>query len=245
MGVVLNSTIRRCPLGESHAQTINPAVCLVAVISRLAWWSAWQLRAAVKARDSRHRPRRLADIAQQFQAIDWRLSQGGGPNPDAGLRHTQRTLGPLVAGQSIEIAVTPSTLAFVLAGNLAASEIKRDVSANAEVDAIDDQLSPRRLRWAFFETPTRFRIEATAQTDRTKRVVSIFALSGSSWKLVASTTISHDLRFPGSLQLGGFRSRHHRHLDGLFEGRPSHGRRRRLGTKPEPALFGKAPSSAR
>jgi hypothetical protein len=166
---------------------ILPFVLVAVIYAAWPGWSAWQLRAAVKARD-------LAGIESR---VDWptlrsnfKQSIGAylkeeGPNPDAGVFATlKRTLGPLVAGQIVEIAVTPSTLAFVLAGNLAASEIKRDVSANAEVDAIDDQLSPRRLRWAFFETPTRFRIEATAQTDRTKRVVSIFALRGSSWKLV-------------------------------------------------------------
>jgi hypothetical protein len=45
-------------------------------------------------------------------------------------------------------------------------------------------LSPRRLRWAFFEAPTRFRIEVADRTEPGKRVVSIFALQGTSWKLV-------------------------------------------------------------
>jgi hypothetical protein len=164
----------------------------LAAVTFTAWpgLSAWQLRAAVKARD-------LAGIESR---VDWPTLRSNlkrtigayledeGRTPDAGLVSTlKRTLGPLVAGQMVEIAVTPRTLAFVLAGGLAAGEIKRDVSAtdggDAE-DAVSDQLSPRRLRWAFFETPTRFRIEATAQTDPTKRVVSIFALQGASWKLV-------------------------------------------------------------
>jgi Protein of unknown function (DUF2939) len=158
-----------------------------------AWpgWSALQLRAAVKARD-------LAGIESRVewpalrgnlkQTIGTYLKEESGP-PDAGLFSTlRRTLGPLVADQMVEIAVTPRTLAFVLAGGLAAGEIKRDTSTaderDAEVDAVSDQLSLRRLRWAFFETPTRFRVEATARTDPTKRVVSIFALKGASWKLI-------------------------------------------------------------
>ena len=189
MGVVLNSNDLEVStrVRAMRKLLILPFVLVAVIYAAWPGWSAWQLRAAVKARD-------LAGIESR---VDWPTLRSNfkqsigdylkeeGPNPDAGVFATlKRTLGPLVAGQIIEIAVTPSTLAFVLAGNLAASEIKRDVSANAEVDAIDDQLSPRRLRWAFFETPTRFRIEATAQTDRTKRVVSIFALRGSSWKLV-------------------------------------------------------------
>jgi hypothetical protein len=40
------------------------------------------------------------------------------------------------------------------------------------------------VRWAFFETPTRYRIEAVARNDPTQRLVFILALQGASWKLV-------------------------------------------------------------
>jgi len=76
----------------------------------------------------------------------------------------------------------------VLAGDLAGCATKpttpSGVESDGAVDAVSDQLALRRLRWAFFESPTRFRIEATAQTDPTKRVVSVLALQGGSWKLV-------------------------------------------------------------
>ena len=100
---------------------------------------------------------------------------------------------PLVTDTLIDTAVRPRTLAHVLAGRLLPSEIKREVSggdasspdpSDAEEIANSDPLSPRRLRWAFFETPTRFRIEVADRQEPGKRVVSIFALQGASWKLV-------------------------------------------------------------
>jgi hypothetical protein len=162
---------------------------VLAIVSYAAWpaWSAWQLRAAIKARD-------LAGIESR---VDWTILRGNlkqkfavyleGENPDGGVLNTvKRMLVPIAASQVIEIAVTPRTLALVLAGAASATNpiAPSRVESDAAVDAISDQLSLRRLRWAFFETPTRFRIEATAQTDPTKRVVSVFAVQGGSWKLV-------------------------------------------------------------
>jgi hypothetical protein len=43
---------------------------------------------------------------------------------------------------------------------------------------------PRRLRWAFFETPTRFRLEAIHPRLPGQRIVATLALTGGSWKLV-------------------------------------------------------------
>jgi hypothetical protein len=88
----------------------------------------------------------------------------------------------------IDAAVTPRTLARVLAGRLDAVEMARDATVGSEgagdAEASNDPLSPRRLRWAFFESPARFRIEVADRTEPGKRVVSIFALQGASWKLV-------------------------------------------------------------
>ena len=161
------------------------------MVSYAAWptWSAWQLRAAIKARD-------LAGIENRVdwptlrsnlkQTIAVYLEDG---SPGTGVfSNVKRMLVPLAAGQMVEIAVTPRTLALVLAGDLAGGATKpttpSGVESDGAVDAVSDQLALRRLRWAFFETPTRFRIEATAQTDPTKRVVSVLALQGASWKLV-------------------------------------------------------------
>jgi hypothetical protein len=172
---------------------------LLIPLAYTAWpaWSAWQLRAAVKARD-------LAAIERK---VDWgtlraNLKRTIATNlkddskaPGAGFltKAFRRTLGPFVTDTLIDAAVRPRTLAHVLAGRLLTSEIKREVSggdassadpSEAEEIANSDPLSPRRLRWAFFETPTRFRIEVADRLEPGKRVVSIFALQGASWKLV-------------------------------------------------------------
>ena len=45
-------------------------------------------------------------------------------------------------------------------------------------------MPPRRLRWAFFDSPTRFRIEATHPRLPDARIVSLFAPHGWRWKLI-------------------------------------------------------------
>jgi hypothetical protein len=151
------------------------------------YWSALQLRAAIMARDLGGIERRvdwptLRSNLKQKIAVYLEDESNGGI-----LSTVKRMLVPFAANQMVEFAVTPRTLAFVLAGGLAAgattAKAASDVESVATVDAVSDQLSLRRLRWAFFETPTSFRFEATAQTDPTKRIVSIFALHGGSWKL--------------------------------------------------------------
>jgi len=176
---------------ESAVRKLLILPLVLAMVSYAAWpvWSAWQLRAAIKARD-------LAGIESR---VDWPTLRNNlkqtvavyleDESPDGGVLGTiKRMLVPFAARQMVEIAVTPRTLALVLAGDLAGSATKpsapNGVQSDAAVDAINDQLSLRRLRWAFFETPTRFRIEVTAQTDPTKRVVSVLAVQGGSWKLV-------------------------------------------------------------
>ena len=177
---------------------ILPAL-LVVLLGYAAWpvWSAWQLRAAVKARDAAaiearvYWPQLRANLKRTIAAN----LQDDAKKPETGLlgKVLKQTVAPFVANRFIDAAVTPRTLAHVLAGRLLTSEIKRDVAggdagsptaSEAEEIAADDPLSPRRLRWAFFESPTRFRIEVSDRTDPAKRVVSVFALQGASWKLV-------------------------------------------------------------
>src|SRR5262245_48641338 len=171
---------------------------VVAMLAYAAWpaWSAWQLRAAVKARD-------MAGIEGR---VDWPLLRANlkrtiaanlrddSKAPESGVlgKAFRRTLGPLVTDTLIDAAVRPRTLAYVLAGRLAADEMRREVAGGAdapsqdpsEAEEIADPLPPRRLRWAFFETPTRFRFEFADRRDPAKGVVSIFALQGASWRLV-------------------------------------------------------------
>jgi Protein of unknown function (DUF2939) len=167
-------------------------------LAYVAWpaWSAFQLRAAVKARD-------LPGIEAR---VDWPQLRANlkktiaanltddDKNADAGFlaRTLKRTLGPMVANRVIDATVTPRTLAHVMSGRLLTREIARDIPGatpdstpdDEEAIAAADPLSPRRLRWAFFESPARFRIEVVDPKEPGKRVVSILALQGLSWKLV-------------------------------------------------------------
>ena len=117
------------------------------------------------------------------ERVEHHAAAPGADRPDDGIVSAlKRTLGPIVAGQMVDLAVTPQTLALVLAtlGTKTGSE----TAEKDDEDFVSDQLSPRSVRWAFFETPTRYRIEAVARNDPTQRLVFILALQGASWKLV-------------------------------------------------------------
>jgi hypothetical protein len=174
------------------------SVALLLALAYAAWpvWSAWQLRSAIKARD----------LAAIERGVDWQtlranLKQTIAANleersrrPDAGYvgKALQRTLGPFVAGRVVDVAVTPGTIARILSGRLNAADARHGAGGPPAPSAGDgeteaaaaDPLSPRRLRWAFFETPTRFRIEVADRREPTKRVISVFALQAARWKLV-------------------------------------------------------------
>jgi hypothetical protein len=172
---------------------ISIVVALALAVAYAAWpvWSAWQLRSAIKARD----------LAAIERGVDW-------PTLRANLKQTiaaslaersrrpqtgylgkafQRTLGPFVANRVVDVAVTPGSLARILSGRLGESEMKDGASASGEGEAdaaAADPMSPRRLRWAFFEAPTRFRIEVADRREPARRIISVFALQGLGWKLV-------------------------------------------------------------
>ena len=172
---------------------------LVLMLAYLAWplAAAWQLRVAVKA----------SDVPAIESKVDWttlraNLKQTVGSNLKEKSTDRQRglvtrvligTLGPAAAGAVIDFTVTPLTLGKVLAGRSLLDDLgmmrQRDASAssaeeNPADDPAADPLAPRRLRWAFFESPTRFKLEAIDPKMPGKRVVSILALQGVRWKLV-------------------------------------------------------------
>jgi hypothetical protein len=171
---------------------------LVLLIAYLAWplTAAWQLRTAVKAND----------VPAIESKVDWttlraNLKQTVGSNlkhksadPQRGLvtRMLIGALGPATADAVIDYTVTPLTLGKVLAGRSLLDDLGMtrkagqapSADADADEEAIADPLAPRRVRWAFFESPTRFRIEAVDLQMPGKRVVSILALQGTTWKLV-------------------------------------------------------------
>ena len=172
---------------------------LVLMLAYLAWplAAAWQLRVAVKAND----------VPAIESKVDWttlrtNLKQTVGGNLKEKSTDPQRgvvtrvligTLGPAAAGAVIDLTVTPLTLGKVLAGRSLLDDLgmtrQRDTGpSSADADLADDPtadpLAPRRLRWAFFESPTRFKLEAIDPKIPGKRVVSVLALQGASWKLV-------------------------------------------------------------
>jgi Protein of unknown function (DUF2939) len=171
---------------------------LVILLAYFAWplTAAWQLRTAVKAND----------VPAIESKVDWttlraNLKQTIGSNlkeksanPEYGLlkRALIGTLAPAAAGVVIDTTVTPLTLGKVLAGRSLLDDLgmtrqsgrATSTDADADEEAIADPLAPRRLRWAFFESPTSFRIETIDLQMPGKRVVSILALHGTSWKLV-------------------------------------------------------------
>ena len=68
----------------------------------------------------------------------------------------------------------------------AQDRLRQAVARNKKerLTALLHHVSLDTLRWAFFETPTRFRIEVSDRREPAKRVVSVLALQGLSWKLV-------------------------------------------------------------
>jgi hypothetical protein len=114
---------------------VAPPVLLA--LGYAAWpaWSAWQLRAAVKARDIQGIERRV-DWPQLRANLKRTIAanlQDDTKSPDAGFlgKAVKRTLGPLVANRVIDAAVTPRTLARVLAARLDAVEMARDAPLGA------------------------------------------------------------------------------------------------------------------
>jgi hypothetical protein len=164
------------------------ALLVLAFLAYAAWptWSAWQLRAAVKAADSAEIERRV-----DWPALRTNLKRNvgsylGGEDRSTGAltEILKRTVGS-VAGSVIDAAVTPETLRQLLAGQ---AMVRRTLPAPKSREGADDDasdpLSPRRLRWAFFDSPTRFRVEMANPNDPGGRVISIFELQGATWKLV-------------------------------------------------------------
>ena len=149
------------------------------------------------------RPSRRAIIPGIERRVDWpqlRANlkrtiaanlQDDTKSPDAGFlgKAVKRTLGPLVANRVIDAAVTPRTLARVLAGRLDAVEMARDAQpwgarARAMPRRATIRCRPGGCAGRSSRSPARFRIEVADRTEPGKRVVSIFALQGASWKLV-------------------------------------------------------------
>jgi hypothetical protein len=172
----------------------------------LAWplFSAWQLHRAVKTRD----------IAALEARVDWttlranlkpRVSQAlqdsaADSNGIAGsvVGAVKRAISGVVAEKSIDLLVTPQTLSRLLAGReFVTGKLKKDPKDaapvpkaaspdNEEIEGEDpeDPMPPRRIRWAFFESLDRFRIESVHPRLNGGRMVAILGQQGIGWKLI-------------------------------------------------------------
>jgi hypothetical protein len=185
------------------------ATLLLLALAFLAWplWSGWQLRQAMRARD----------IASLQSRVDWTtLRTNLKPRLTAAIEdsakdsgsvggYLKRMIGGAVADKGVDLFVTPQNLSRILAGReFITARMKRGTDqvpptaqtkkAQPEVqpsgddpEEPDDPMPPRRLKWAFFESPTRFRYEATHPRLPSGRIVAHLALQGFGWKLVDVT----------------------------------------------------------
>lgn len=178
---------------------------LAAALLVLAWplASAYRLRQAVISRD----------ISALENRVDWPMLRANmKPRVLQAMRETadsstgiggflKRVLGDRLADKGVEWLVTPQNLSRVLAGReFYARRIQRTPStapvpgakapggsndpADDDLEDADDPMPPKRLRWAFFESPSRFRIEATHPRVPNARIVSILGQQGLGWKLI-------------------------------------------------------------
>lgn len=171
----------------------------VLVLAGLAYlagplWAGWQLRQGVKMRNEA--------LLQAY--VDWpQLRANLKPRISAAIKDNadnsgvisgtlKRALGSVLSDAAVETMVTPANLRRILAGRSFILQRKPDAVAKGqdpqqssdEAEDPDDPMPPRRLRWAFFESPTRFRVESINPRLPGSRVVSTLALQGIGWKLV-------------------------------------------------------------
>ena len=170
-------------------------VLLMLVYAAGPLWAGWQLRQAMRTRD----------VALLEARVDWlllranlkpRIADAITDNADRSGAiggAVKRALGSVLSNTAIDTLVTPNNLNRILAGrafmlkpsaNKPATDKPGPPDANDPAEDPDDPVPPKRVRWAFFESPTRFRVEAVNPKLPNSRIVTILALEGLSWKLV-------------------------------------------------------------
>lgn len=171
--------------------TLFVVACLAYAAGPL--WAGWQLRQGVKMRNEA--------LLQAY--VDWpQLRANLKPRISAAIKDNadnsgvisgtlKRALGSVLSDAAVETLVTPANLRRILAGralvvrNSDQTQQGQGASAGSdEAEDPDDPMPPKRLRWAFFESLTRFRVEAVNPKLPGRRIVSTMALEGFGWKLV-------------------------------------------------------------
>lgn len=154
-------------------------------------WAGWHLRQAIRNRD----------VAALEVRVDWPLLRANLKPRIAGAiiedadksgaigGAVKRALGSVLSNTAVDAFVTPNNLSRILAGRAFMAGRTADKPAvpspaTDETDDPDDPVPLKRVRWAFFESPTRFRVEATNPKLPNSRIVSIMAMQGLAWKLV-------------------------------------------------------------
>jgi hypothetical protein len=171
--------------------------------------AAWRLGRAVKARDAPTIESMVDWVSLRANIKRTLASHVANDANGATSGHLSKaikgTLGALAVDGIVAAAITPRTLAGVLAGrnlldDVGLTQARRGRSPESASDH-DGQVGsdgdpnnshpwgPRRLRWAFFETPTRFRIEMVHPKLPGRRIISVLALQGISWQLVDVYTV--------------------------------------------------------
>jgi hypothetical protein len=158
-------------------------VALLMLIYVWPLWSAFQLRQGVRNGDSTVLAARV-----DFEQLRTNLKSTIGSNLRADetgwwiRRKATQTLGPFLAARTIDVMVTPTLLAFFLKHHMRSNEPSKPQANGADTED-PDPLSPRRLRWAFFESGSRFRIETADRDKPGRRLVAILTRQGITWRL--------------------------------------------------------------
>ena len=167
-----------------------------------AVYTAWPLMAGLQLRQAI----RTRDVAALERVVNWPLLRAnlkprlaGAIKDSAAQSGTigsalKRAVGSIVGGTAVDTLVTPANLGRLLAsrafllekfpGTAKPGAAPPKPPAADDPEEVDDPMPPRRLRWAFFESPTRFRVEAAHPKIAPDRIAATLALEGFAWKLI-------------------------------------------------------------
>jgi hypothetical protein len=166
------------------------SVALLLIYISGPMWAGWHLRQAMRNRDTVSLAARV-DFPTLRKAMKPRLAAALREDADksgvvGGL--LKRAIGGTISDAAVETFVTPGNLARILAGRAFVLErfpgTAQPPPPSDDTEDPDDPVPPRRIRWAFFESLTRFRVESVHPKLSNARIVSTLALQGLSWRLV-------------------------------------------------------------